>query len=122
MIHLIQTTNVPVLIFELPPSSRRNQAELNLYRRSFEPCDQMLYHRTVKEPHISYPIPAGTHYILMTIQKTVFALDAVPETILTTLLENGCRLWDFRKAKKYHQKAYKLPPSTPTYGSKTLVP
>ncbi|GFU48189.1 uncharacterized protein NPIL_136141 [Nephila pilipes] len=65
------------------------------------------------EPHTSYPIPACTHYILMTIQKTVFALDVVPETILTTLLQNGFRLGDFRKLKKYHQKAYKLPPPTP---------
>ncbi|GFU58849.1 uncharacterized protein NPIL_231021 [Nephila pilipes] len=75
----------------------------------------MLYPRTVIEPHTSYPIPAGTHYILMTIQKTVFALNVVPETILTTLLQNGFRMGDFRKAKKYHQKAYKLPPPTPAH-------
>ncbi|GFS82678.1 uncharacterized protein NPIL_700871 [Nephila pilipes] len=117
MIRLIQTTNVPVLIYELPPSSRRSQAESNCYRRSFEPYDQMLYHRTVLEPHTSHPIPAGTHYILMTIQKTVFTLDMVSETILTTLLQNGFRLGDFRKAKKYHQKAYKLPPLTPEHTS-----
>ncbi|GFU24396.1 uncharacterized protein NPIL_321271, partial [Nephila pilipes] len=115
MIHLIQTTNVPVLIYELPPSSRRSQAEPNLYRRSFEPYDQMLYHRTVMKPHTSYPIPAGTQYILMTVQKTVFALDVLPETILTTLLQNGFRLGGFRKAKHYHQKAYKLPPPTPAH-------
>ncbi|GFS59483.1 uncharacterized protein NPIL_612281 [Nephila pilipes] len=115
MIHLIQTTNVPVLIYELPPSIRRSQAEPNLCRRSFEPYNQMLYYRTVMEPHTSYPIPAGTQYILMTVQKTVFALDVLPETILTTLLQNGFRLGDFRKAKHYHQKAYKLPPPTPAY-------
>ncbi|GFT00508.1 uncharacterized protein NPIL_48291 [Nephila pilipes] len=67
------------------------------------------------EPHTSYPIPAGTQYILMTVQKTVFALDVLPETILTTLLQNGFRLGDFRKAKHYHQKAYKLPPPTPAH-------
>ncbi|GFS37342.1 hypothetical protein NPIL_415501 [Nephila pilipes] len=91
MIHLIQTTNVPVLIYELPPSSRRSQVEPNLYRRSFEPYDQMLYHWTVMEPHMSYFIPANTQYILMTIQKTVFALNVLPETSLTTLLQNGFR-------------------------------
>ncbi|GFU28116.1 uncharacterized protein NPIL_187951 [Nephila pilipes] len=115
MIHLIQTTNVPVLIYELPPSSRRRQAEPNLYRRSFEPYDQMLYHRTVMEPHTSYPILSGTQYILMTVQKTVFALDVLPETILTTLLQNGFLLGDFRKVKHYHQKAYKLPPPPPAH-------
>ncbi|GFS82833.1 uncharacterized protein NPIL_459031, partial [Nephila pilipes] len=67
------------------------------------------------EPHTSYPIPAGTQYILMTVQKTVFAMDVLPETILTTLLQNGFRLGDFRKAKHYHQKAYKLPPPTPAH-------
>ncbi|GFU37066.1 uncharacterized protein NPIL_591511 [Nephila pilipes] len=75
----------------------------------------MLYHRTVMEPHTIYPIPVNTHYILMTIQKTVFALDVVPETILKTLVQNGFRLGDFRKTKKYHQKAYKLPPPTPAH-------
>ncbi|GFT83582.1 uncharacterized protein NPIL_106621 [Nephila pilipes] len=117
MIHLIQTTNVPVLIYELPPSSRRSQAEPNLYRRSFEPYVQMLHHRTVMEPHASYPIPEETQYILMTVQKTVFAFYVLPETILTTLLQNGFRLGDFRKAKHYHQKAYKLPPPTPAHTS-----
>ncbi|GFT99085.1 uncharacterized protein NPIL_245381 [Nephila pilipes] len=78
----------------------------------------MLYHRTVMEPHTSYPIPAGTQYILMTVQKTVFALDVLPETILTSLLQKGFRLGDFRKAKQYQQKAYKLPPPTPSH---TLV-
>ncbi|GFS31574.1 hypothetical protein NPIL_513081, partial [Nephila pilipes] len=39
----------------------------------------------------------------------------LPETILTTLLQNGFRLGDFRKAKHYHQKAYKLPPPTPAH-------
>ncbi|GFT41911.1 uncharacterized protein NPIL_203631 [Nephila pilipes] len=67
------------------------------------------------EPHTSYSIPAGTQYILMTVQKTVFALDVLPETILTTLLQNGFRLRDFWKAKHYHQKAYKLPPPTPAH-------
>ncbi|GFS79561.1 uncharacterized protein NPIL_703541 [Nephila pilipes] len=116
MIHLIPTTNVPALIYELPPSNRRSQAEPNLYRRSFEPYDQMLlYHRTTMEPHTSYPIPAGTLYILMTIQKTVFAKDVESETILTNRLQNGFRLIDFRKAKKYHQKSYKLPSPTPAH-------
>ncbi|GFS53452.1 STIP1 homology and U box-containing protein 1 [Nephila pilipes] len=115
MIQKVQTTNVPVLIYEMTLSSRRSQVELNLYRRSFEPYDQMLYHWTVMEPHTSYPIPPNMHYILMTIQKTVFDLDVLPETILTTLLQNGFRLRNFRKAKNYHQKAYKLHPSTPAH-------
>ncbi|GFV19581.1 uncharacterized protein TNCV_478071 [Trichonephila clavipes] len=44
-IHLIQTTHVPMLIYELPASSVGCRAQPNVYRRSFEPYDQMLYHR-----------------------------------------------------------------------------
>ncbi|GFY28335.1 hypothetical protein TNCV_4396671 [Trichonephila clavipes] len=43
-IHLIQTTNVPMLIYEFPSSSPRCRAIPNLFRRSFVPFDQMLYH------------------------------------------------------------------------------
>ncbi|GFS54431.1 uncharacterized protein TNCV_4809111 [Trichonephila clavipes] len=114
-IHLIQTTNIPMLIYEFPSSSLRCRANPNLFRRSFEPYDQMLYHRMVLEPHTAYPIPAGTRYILLTVQKTVFGLDIIPETILLRLMENGFNLGDFRKMKRYDQKAYKLPPPTPAH-------
>ncbi|GFS80392.1 uncharacterized protein TNCV_3448191 [Trichonephila clavipes] len=114
-IHLIQTTNVPMLIYEFPSSSLRCRANHNLFRRSFEPYDQMLYHRMVLEPHTAYPIPAGTHYILLTVQKAVFGLDIIPKTILSQLMENGFNLRDVRKMKRYNQKVYKLPPSTPAH-------
>ncbi|GFT92309.1 hypothetical protein TNCV_1835741 [Trichonephila clavipes] len=71
-IHLIQTTNVPMLIYEFPSSSLRCRANPNLFRRIFEPYDQMLYHRMVLEPHTAYQISAGTRYILLMVQKTVF--------------------------------------------------
>ncbi|GFT36873.1 hypothetical protein NPIL_91351 [Nephila pilipes] len=61
------------------------------------------------------PIPARTHYILMTIQNIVFALDVVLETVLPNLLQNGFSLCDFRKAKHYHQKSYNLSPLAPTH-------
>ncbi|GFS94979.1 integrase catalytic domain-containing protein [Trichonephila clavipes] len=81
-IHLIQTTHVPMLIYELPASSLKCRAQPNVIRRSFEPHDQMLYHRTILEPHTAYPIPAGTHYTVLTLQKTVFGLDIIPEMML----------------------------------------
>ncbi|GFT39762.1 hypothetical protein TNCV_4869361 [Trichonephila clavipes] len=49
-IHFIQTTHVPMLIYELPASSLKCRAQPNVIRRSFEPYDQMLYHRTILEP------------------------------------------------------------------------
>ncbi|GFW39591.1 uncharacterized protein TNCV_3187621 [Trichonephila clavipes] len=69
----------------------------------------------VLEPHTTYPIRAGTRYILLTVQKTAFGLDIIPETILPQLMENGFNLGDFRKMKRYDQKAYKLPPPTPAH-------
>ncbi|GFU39665.1 hypothetical protein TNCV_2802641 [Trichonephila clavipes] len=60
-IHLIQTTHVPMLIYKLPASSLKCRAQPNAFRRSLEPYDQMLYHRTILDPHMAYPIPAGTN-------------------------------------------------------------
>ncbi|GFU74789.1 uncharacterized protein TNCV_2261321 [Trichonephila clavipes] len=75
----------------------------------------MLYHRTFLEPHTAYPIPAGTHYTVLTLQKTVFGLDIIPEMMLPQLMENGFNLGDFRQRKRFDQKAYKLPPPTPAH-------
>ncbi|GFU73977.1 hypothetical protein TNCV_3784921 [Trichonephila clavipes] len=79
-IHLIQTTHVPILIYELPASSLKCQAQRNVIKRSFEPYDQMLYHRTILEPHTAYPIPAGTNYIVLTVQKPAFATSTYPNS------------------------------------------
>ncbi|GFW45822.1 uncharacterized protein TNCV_4495421 [Trichonephila clavipes] len=113
-IHLIQTTHVPMLIYELPASSLKCRAA-NVIRRSFEPHDQMLYHRTILKPHTAYLIPAGTHYIVLTVQKTAFGLDIIPESLLSQLIQKGFHVGDFRKMKKFNQTPYKLPPPTPIH-------
>ncbi|GFV63795.1 uncharacterized protein TNCV_2977291 [Trichonephila clavipes] len=114
-IHLIQTTHVPMLIYELPASSLMCRAQPNVIRRSFEPLDQMLYHRTILEPLTAYPIPAGTNYIVLTVQKTAFGLDIIPESLLLQLIQKGFQVGDFRKMKKFNQTPYKLPPPTPIH-------
>ncbi|GFU14331.1 uncharacterized protein TNCV_3491411 [Trichonephila clavipes] len=114
-IHLIQTTHVPMLIYELPASSLKCRAQPNVIRRSFEPHDQMLYHRTILEPHTAYPIPAGTHYIVLTVQKSAFGLDIIPESLLPQLIQKGFHVGDFRKMKKFNQTPYKLRPPTPIH-------
>ncbi|GFX42280.1 uncharacterized protein TNCV_110001 [Trichonephila clavipes] len=75
----------------------------------------MLYHRTILEPHTAYPIPAGTHYIVLTVQKTAFGLDIIPESLLPQLIQKGFHVGDFRKMKKFNQTPYKLPPPTPIH-------
>ncbi|GFU55676.1 uncharacterized protein TNCV_1649851 [Trichonephila clavipes] len=114
-IHLIQTMHVPMLIYELPASSLKCRAHPNVIRRSFEPHDQMLYHRTILEPHTAYPIPAGTHYIVLKVQKTAFGLNIIPESLLPQLIQKGFHVGDFRKMKKFNQTPYKLPPPTPIH-------
>ncbi|GFW67765.1 uncharacterized protein TNCV_3870961 [Trichonephila clavipes] len=114
-IHLIQTTHVPMLIYELPASSLKCRAQPNVIRRSFEPHDQMLYHRTILEPHTAYPLPAGTNYIVLTVQKIAFGLDIIPESLLPQLIQKGFHVGDFRKMKKFDQTPYKLPPPTPIH-------
>ncbi|GFV20757.1 uncharacterized protein TNCV_2815061, partial [Trichonephila clavipes] len=87
-IHLIQTTHVPMLIYELPASSLKCRAHPNVIRRSFEPHDQMLYHRTILEPHTAYPIPAHSE---------------------------GIPRGRFPENENFNQTPYKLPPPTPIH-------
>ncbi|GFW11206.1 uncharacterized protein TNCV_5132171 [Trichonephila clavipes] len=75
----------------------------------------MLYHRTILEPHTAYPIPTGTNYIVLTVQKTAFGLDIIPESLLPQLIQKGFHVGDFRKMKKFNQTPYKLPPPTPIH-------
>ncbi|GFU45702.1 uncharacterized protein TNCV_3501131 [Trichonephila clavipes] len=75
----------------------------------------MLYHRTILEPHTAYPIPAGTNYIVLTVQKSAFGLDVIPEFLLPQLIKKGFHVGDFRKMKKFDQTPYKLPPPTPIH-------
>ncbi|GFX42250.1 uncharacterized protein TNCV_4310851 [Trichonephila clavipes] len=114
-IHLIQTTHVPMLIYELPAFSLKCRSQPNVIRRSFEPHDQMLYHRTILEPHTAYLIPVGTNYFVLTILKTAFGLDIIPESLLPHLIQKGFHVGDFRKMKKFDQTPYKLPPPIPIH-------
>ncbi|GFU35567.1 uncharacterized protein TNCV_4875741 [Trichonephila clavipes] len=103
-----------MLIYELPAICLKYRAQPNVIR-SFEPYDQMLYHRTILDPLTAYPIPAGTNYIVLTVQKTAFGLDIIPESLLPQLIQKGLHVRDFRKMKKFDQTPYKLPPPTPVH-------
>ncbi|GFX05890.1 hypothetical protein TNCV_1785231 [Trichonephila clavipes] len=99
-----------MLIYEFPSSGLRCRANPNLFRRSFEPFDQMLYHRMVLEPHTVYPIPGWNPLHLVDDSKDCVWFGYSPPAN-----ENGFNLGDFRKMKRYDQKAYKLPPPTPAH-------
>ncbi|GFX94488.1 uncharacterized protein TNCV_4295281 [Trichonephila clavipes] len=55
------------------------------------------------------------HYIVLTVQKTAFGLDIIPESLLPQLIQKGFHVGDFRKMKKFDQTPYKLPPPTPIH-------
>ncbi|GFS96127.1 uncharacterized protein TNCV_2709961 [Trichonephila clavipes] len=114
-IHFIQTTHVPMLIYEMSASSLKCRAPPYVIRRSFEPNEQMLYHRIFLKPFTAFPIPTGTNYIVLTYQKTAFGLDIIPESHLPHLIQKGFHVGDFRKMKKFDQIHYKLPPPTPIH-------
>ncbi|GFV34516.1 uncharacterized protein TNCV_1448221 [Trichonephila clavipes] len=75
----------------------------------------MFYYRTILEPHTAYPIPAGTNYIVLTVQKTAFGLDIIPKSLLPQLIQKGFHVGDFKKMKKFDLTPYKLPPPTPIH-------
>ncbi|GFX70565.1 uncharacterized protein TNCV_875391 [Trichonephila clavipes] len=72
----------------------------------------MLYHRTNLELHMAYPMPAGTNYIVLTVQKTAFGLDIIPESLLLQLIQKGFNVGYILIVKKFDQTFYKLPPPT----------
>ncbi|GFX69157.1 hypothetical protein TNCV_3563331 [Trichonephila clavipes] len=99
-IHLIPTTHVPMLIFELPASSLKCRVQPNVIRRSLEPYDQMLYHRTILEPHTAYPIPAGTNYIVLKVQKTSLWFGHYPQILSLPAHSEGIPRGKFTENEK----------------------
>ncbi|GFV10560.1 uncharacterized protein TNCV_4042811 [Trichonephila clavipes] len=106
--------HVPMLIYELRASSLKCQAQPNVIRRSFEPYDQMLYHQTIMELHTAYPIPAGTNYIVLTVQNSLW-FGNYPRIPSPQLIQKEFHVEDFRKMKKFDQTPYKLPPPIPIH-------
>ncbi|GFW68313.1 uncharacterized protein TNCV_2263031 [Trichonephila clavipes] len=76
---------------------------------------QMLYHRTILEAHTAYPIPAGTNYIVLTVQKHHLWFGHYPRIPSPHLIQKGFHVGDFRKMKKFDQTPYKLPPPKPIH-------
>ncbi|GFU70221.1 uncharacterized protein TNCV_5058131 [Trichonephila clavipes] len=74
----------------------------------------MLYHRTILEPHTAYPIPAGTHYIVLTVQNRLW-FGHYPRIPSAPAPSEGIPRGRFRKMKKFNQTPYKLPPPTPIH-------
>ena len=73
--HVLQTSHAPLLCYELPASPRVSP-DIQM-RRRLPDNHQMLYNRYVLPPHGTFRIPEGTRYLLMAVQKTIFAVDVL---------------------------------------------
>ncbi|GFX85825.1 uncharacterized protein TNCV_2472271 [Trichonephila clavipes] len=94
-IHLIQTTHVPMLIYEFPSSNA-------------------LSSNGVGTPH-GIPDPGWNPLHLVDGAKDNVWFGHYPRNDSPQLMENGFNLGDFRQRKLFDQKAYKLPPPTPAH-------
>ena len=73
--HVLQTSHAAMLCYELPASTRVSPDITR--RRRLPDTHQALYERYVLPPHGLFCIPQGTRYVLMAVQKTIFALDVL---------------------------------------------
>ncbi|GIY48964.1 hypothetical protein CDAR_256311 [Caerostris darwini] len=72
----------------------------------------MLYDRLILKPRRCYIVPSGVWYLILTVQKTIFVLDIVPEEMIHQLDFS----WSlYNTHKKHQQDVYALPPPTPHY-------
>ncbi|KAF8789575.1 hypothetical protein HNY73_007505 [Argiope bruennichi] len=104
--HVSQTSDAPMLIFHLKAISLQCHPKPSTVRRSFVEQDQYLYDRYVMHPNSIYVMPPETRYLILTVQKTLFAVDVMA-------WEDVRRLQDFCTHRQYTLPAYNLPPPMP---------
>jgi len=106
-LHVVQTSNAVMLCYELPSNS--NIPAQEKMRRHLPEAYQFVYNRYILPPHGIYVIPAKTQYVLVSVQKTIFALDVVP----AHLVPAGGKLFNSFKSYSTQQVEYNVPPPTP---------
>ncbi|GBL68318.1 hypothetical protein AVEN_91090-1 [Araneus ventricosus] len=112
--HVFQTSDAPMLIYELQENSMACKPSGSLVEQ-----DQCYYKRYVLRPNSVYVVPPLTNYLFLTVQKTLFAIDIMA-------WEDVQGLQDFRSHNDYTLDVYNLPPPTPSHqfeeGPKMVTP
>jgi len=106
--HIVQTSNAALLCYELPKDCRLPSVERT--RRHLPERYQSLYQKYILRPHGVYVIPERTSYVLVAVQKCVFALDVVSKDFVM----HGAK--PFNTYDRYvtrQQAQYDVPPPTP---------
>ncbi|KAG8174959.1 hypothetical protein JTE90_002481 [Oedothorax gibbosus] len=105
--HVIQTSNAAMMCFVLPENSLIPAQER--MRRHLPENYQLFYDRYVLPPHGTYLVPKNTRYVLVAVQKTIFALDVISSEYLF----QGATPFDACKRYCTQQAEYNVPPPTP---------
>ena len=74
--HLIQTLNVPLVIFFVPPQARRLKC---VAEKTFLQNEIHIYNKRIFLANKAYRIPSGHKYVLFSTQVNFFSLDVVDE-------------------------------------------
>ncbi|GBN88480.1 hypothetical protein AVEN_90142-1 [Araneus ventricosus] len=118
--HVFQTSAAPMLVFHFN-EQRALEAMKDVYtpkpckmRRSLVERDEYLYDRYVLRPRSTYVVPPGINYLILTVQKTMFAVDVMD-------FESVRELTDFRTHSSFKLDEYDLPPPSPK-GPKMIRP
>ncbi|KFM83456.1 hypothetical protein X975_08906, partial [Stegodyphus mimosarum] len=115
-VHIIQTTAAPIVYYELYKSIH------NSYKidRMFNPADELKFKKYVLQPNRIYLIPSGKVYMILTTQKTLFAVDRCVSTLteemkqkLKIKLKNPRSYMKFEQSKDHPIDPYEKPPKTP---------
>ncbi|GBN96451.1 hypothetical protein AVEN_181776-1 [Araneus ventricosus] len=118
--HVFQTSAAPMIVFHFRVQ-RTLDALKDIYtpkpskmHRSLVERDEYFYDRYVLRPRSTYVVPPVINYLILTVQKTLFAVNVMD-------FETVREFTDFRTHSSYKFDEYDLPPPSPK-GPKMIRP
>ncbi|GBN13166.1 hypothetical protein AVEN_257733-1 [Araneus ventricosus] len=118
--HVFQTSAALMLVFHFN-EQRAHVAVKDIYtpkpskmRRRLVERDEYFYDRYVLRPRSTYVVSPGINYLILTVQKTLFAVNVMD-------FETVREFTDFRTHSSYKFDEYDLPPPSPK-GPKMIRP
>ena len=116
--HVYQMSQVPMMCFHLPTTNPVPDCKspVNLTRRNFTASDQSYYVSYIFRPHENYTVPPGTRYLTVAVQKTMFSLQVIPDTIQLS----PTKYLPFASHKEF-KSIYNIPPPTPQHAGSGMT-
>jgi len=81
--HVYQMSKTSMLLYHLPQSFGNNEFPPCLTEGNFTRLDECYYKVYVLQPLKTYVVPAGTRYLILAVQKTLFSVNVVSEAFPT---------------------------------------